>query len=117
MTSVRAFVCSARAGAIALFALLAVCVDAQAQSDPLPSWNDGPAKQAIVDLVKATTDKASPNFVPPEARIATFDQDGTTWVSHPNVHSGRLLPGAGSGDGEGEARTKKRRAVQDRALR
>jgi phosphoglycolate phosphatase-like HAD superfamily hydrolase len=83
MTSVRAFVCSARAGAMALFALLAVCVDAQAQSDPLPSWNDGPAKQAIVDLVKATTDKASPKFVPPEARIATFDQDGTTWVSHP----------------------------------
>ena len=44
---------------------------------------DGPAKKAIVDLVKTTTDKASPNFVPPEARIATFDQDGTTWVEHP----------------------------------
>jgi phosphoglycolate phosphatase-like HAD superfamily hydrolase len=80
MTSVHAFVWSARAGALALFAL---CVHAQAQTDPLPSWNEGPAKQAIVELVKATTDKANPKFVPPEARIATFDQDGTTWVEHP----------------------------------
>jgi phosphoglycolate phosphatase-like HAD superfamily hydrolase len=51
--------------------------------DPLPSWNDGPAKQAILDFVRATTDKASPKFVPPEERIATFDQDGTLWVEHP----------------------------------
>ena len=50
---------------------------------PLPSWNDGPAKAAIVDLVRSTTDPASPNFVAPEARVATFDQDGTTWVEHP----------------------------------
>ena len=49
----------------------------------LPSWIDGPAKQAIVDFVKATTDKSSPDFVPPEERIATFDQDGTLWVEHP----------------------------------
>jgi hypothetical protein len=42
-----------------------------------------PAKKAIIDLVKTTTDKASPNFVAPENRIATFDQDGTTWVEHP----------------------------------
>jgi hypothetical protein len=54
-----------------------------AQTDPLPSWNDGPAKQAILAFVQATTDKASPQFVPPEVRIATFDQDGTTWVEHP----------------------------------
>ena len=59
-------------------------VSAPAQTgDPLASWNDGPAKQAILDFVRATTDTASPNYVPPEARIATFDQDGTTWVSHP----------------------------------
>ena len=51
--------------------------------DPLPSWNDGPAKQAIVEFVKATTDQSSPKFVPVEARIATFDQDGTLWVEHP----------------------------------
>jgi haloacid dehalogenase-like hydrolase len=52
-------------------------------TDPLPSWNDGKAKQAIIDFVNATTDSSSPNFVPPEKRIATFDQDGTLWVEHP----------------------------------
>jgi len=52
-------------------------------ADPLPSWSDGPAKQAIVNFVKTTTDKASAQFVPAEDRIATFDQDGTTWVEHP----------------------------------
>ena len=50
---------------------------------PLSSWNDGPAKQAILDFVHATTDPASPKLVPPEERIATFDQDGTLWVEHP----------------------------------
>ena len=56
---------------------------ATAQVDPLPSWNDGPAKQAILKFVHATTDAASPEFVPPAERIATFDQDGTLWVEHP----------------------------------
>ncbi len=51
--------------------------------DPLPSWNGGPAKQAIVDFVHATTDQSSPKFVPPAERIATFDQDGTLWVEQP----------------------------------
>ena len=55
---------------------------AQAQ-DPLPSWNDGTAKQAIVNFVQTTTESGSTNFVPPEERIATFDQDGTLWVEHP----------------------------------
>jgi hypothetical protein len=54
-----------------------------AQSDPLPSWNEGPAKDAIVKFVHATTDAASPAFVPLAERIATFDQDGTLWVEHP----------------------------------
>ncbi len=54
-----------------------------AGAEPLPSWNDGPAKKAIVDFVKTTTDKNNAKFVPPEERIATFDQDGTTWVEHP----------------------------------
>src|SRR5207244_11827222 len=52
-------------------------------ADPLASWNDGPAKQAIVEFVKATTTQGSPQFVPPEERIATFDQDGTLWAEHP----------------------------------
>jgi hypothetical protein len=69
----------------ALIVLLAAPSSAPAQqiTDPLPSWNDGPAKKAIVEFVKATTDKGSPNFVAPSARIATFDQDGTTWVEQP----------------------------------
>jgi len=50
---------------------------------PLPSWNDGSAKQAILDFVRATTDQGSPKFVPPQERVATFDQDGTLWVEHP----------------------------------
>jgi phosphoglycolate phosphatase-like HAD superfamily hydrolase len=56
---------------------------AQTSDNPLPSWNDGPAKQAILDFVHTTTDQASKNFVAPEDRIATFDQDGTLWVEHP----------------------------------
>jgi len=52
-------------------------------TDPLPSWNDGPAKSAIIAFVQTTTDTSSPKFVPPAQRIATFDQDGTLWVEHP----------------------------------
>ena len=51
--------------------------------ESLPSWNDGSAKQAIVDFVSATTETGGAKFVPPEERIATFDQDGTLWVEHP----------------------------------
>jgi phosphoserine phosphatase len=51
--------------------------------DPLASWNDGPAKQAILDFLRATTDASSKDFVPPQERIATFDQDGTLWVEQP----------------------------------
>src|SRR5215211_3668390 len=49
----------------------------------LPSWNDGRAKQAILDFVRSTTDPSSPNHVRAEDRIAVFDQDGTLWVEHP----------------------------------
>jgi phosphoglycolate phosphatase-like HAD superfamily hydrolase len=63
---------------------LALPPQAGAQGDdPLPSWNDGPAKQAILNFIRVTTDKSSPKFVPAAERIATFDQDGTTWVEHP----------------------------------
>jgi len=70
-------------GAFAALTPLTPALSQEKAPDPLPSWNEGPAKQAIVDFVKATTDQASPKFVPPEERIATFDQDGTLWVSHP----------------------------------
>jgi len=58
-------------------------VQGSTSAGPLSSWNDGPAKKAIFDFVKATTDASSANFVKPEDRIATFDQDGTLWVEHP----------------------------------
>ena len=53
------------------------------QTDPLPSWNNSPAKQAIIQFVQTTTTQGNPKFVPEADRIATFDQDGTLWVSHP----------------------------------
>jgi hypothetical protein len=56
---------------------------ALAQSDPLPSWNDGKAKQSILDFVNAVTREGAPNFVPAAERIATFDNDGTLWVEQP----------------------------------
>jgi phosphoglycolate phosphatase-like HAD superfamily hydrolase len=63
--------------------LVLVAAAAQAQTDPLPSWNDTPNKRAIVEFVRATTTPGSPQFVPAEERIATFDQDGTLWVEEP----------------------------------
>ena len=71
------------AGLAALPAASATLGPAAAQAGPLPSWNDGPAKQAIFDFVRATIDRTSPSYVPPEDRIAVFDQDGTLWVEHP----------------------------------
>ena len=71
------------AATLALGALFLFDADARAQTEPLPSWNDGPARQAIVSFVKETTTQGSAKFVDPVARIATFDQDGTTWVEQP----------------------------------
>lgn len=68
---------------IAPAALCVLTLDAWAQTDPLPSWNDSVTKTAIVDFVKTTTTEGSPQFVPPDERIATFDQDGTLWVEKP----------------------------------
>jgi phosphoglycolate phosphatase-like HAD superfamily hydrolase len=64
-------------------ALAALATQAFAQTDPLPSWNDGPAKRAIVAFVKETTDQPSPKFVPLAERIAVFDNDGTLWPENP----------------------------------
>jgi hypothetical protein len=69
--------------AIVLLALGLVLAGVASGADPLPSWNAGPAKQAILDFVKATTDQGSPKFVPPDERIAVFDNDGTLWVEYP----------------------------------
>ena len=73
-----------RRAALALsVALLGACAQMAPSPDPLPSWNEGPAKEAIVQFVRKTTDSASPQFVPPAQRVATFDQDGTLWVEQP----------------------------------
>ncbi|MGQ0445642.1 MAG: HAD family hydrolase [Beijerinckiaceae bacterium] len=83
MKFLRIFVRPCYTYALAFFAPLFLGFQVLAQTDPLPSWSEGPAKHAIIELVKTTTGKASTAYVPPEARIATFDQDGTTWVEHP----------------------------------
>jgi phosphoglycolate phosphatase-like HAD superfamily hydrolase len=51
--------------------------------DSLPSWNDGPAKAAVVAFVNKVTTEGSPEFVPPAERIAVFDNDGTLWCENP----------------------------------
>ena len=61
-------------------ALLSAVAHAQ---DPLPSWSDGKAKQAIVAFVAKVTKEGAPDFVPPAERIATFDNDGTLWAEQP----------------------------------
>jgi phosphoserine phosphatase len=85
MTSRRAVLKGA--GGLALGSFVRFHADAgavvAAQADPLPSWNDGPAKHAILDFVAAATADGDAQFVPPADRIATFDQDGTLWVEHP----------------------------------
>jgi phosphoglycolate phosphatase-like HAD superfamily hydrolase len=75
----------ARAPAIlGLLALILFAGNALAQAlDPLPSWNDGPAKARILAFVQAVTDKAGKDFVPEPERIATFDNDGTLWCEQP----------------------------------
>ena len=68
------------------FVLLAIVIagltTAYAQ-DSLPSWNDGQAKKSITEFVDKVTKEGSPDFVPPEERIATFDNDGTLWCEQP----------------------------------
>jgi phosphoglycolate phosphatase-like HAD superfamily hydrolase len=56
---------------------------AHAQTDPLPSWNEGQSKQNILKFVSEVTKKGSTNFVPTQDRIATFDNDGTLWAENP----------------------------------
>src|SRR6478735_9214155 len=63
--------------------LRSTSVVAQAQGDPLPSWNEGATKASIVDFVARVTTQGGPLFVPPDQRIATFDNDGTLWCEHP----------------------------------
>ncbi len=68
--------------AFCLAMVFLVAAGAQA-AEPLTSWNDGKAKQSILAFVEKVTTPGSPDFVPPAERIATFDNDGTLWPSHP----------------------------------
>lgn len=69
--------------AVAIISVCVPCLHARVSGDPLPSWNDCPAKAAIIAFVEKTTKKSSPDYVPPELRIATFDNDGTLWCEKP----------------------------------
>jgi hypothetical protein len=69
--------------ALAALTVVAFAFTVSAADNPLPSWNDGPAKRSIVDFVSKVTKEGSPDFVPPAARIATFDNDGTLWSEQP----------------------------------
>ena len=69
---------------VAAIAICAAGLALQAfAADSLPSWNDGAAKRGIIDFVEKVTKEGSPDFVPPTARIATFDNDGTLWCEQP----------------------------------
>ena len=76
--AVLAALLTSAAGAVTLSRFPAL-----AQGDPLPSWNDGKAKQSILDFVAAVTREGSSDFVPAPQRVATFDNDGTLWVEQP----------------------------------
>ncbi len=65
----------------------AVKASVNADMDPLPSWNDGATKQAIIRFVKAATDSTGKGFIPKLSRIATFDNDGTLWAEKPYVQA------------------------------
>jgi phosphoserine phosphatase len=79
-----------KASIVLIIAVFGLAGTALAQRDPLPSWNDGPAKKAILAFVKETTEKSSPKYVEPGDRIATFDQDGTLWTEHPLYAQGQF---------------------------
>src|SRR5213593_1840001 len=69
--------------AVALFCAVAFTATTARAQDPLPSWNDGKAKQSIIEFVEKVTKEGSPDFVPVVERIATFDNDGTLWCEQP----------------------------------
>ncbi len=69
--------------ALTALILMLAAVTASAQTDPLPSWNDGAVKKSITDFVARVTTQGGADFVPVPERIATFDNDGTLWCEQP----------------------------------
>jgi hypothetical protein len=98
-----------RFGLVVVAVALATTV-ATAQ-DPLPSWNDGAAKQAIMEFVAKVTKEGSPDFVPPAERIATFDNDGTLWAEQP-MYFQPCVPGRH----RSHERLRRRKTPSDRAM-
>ena len=68
----------------AIVAFLSFTQVVQAQTDPLPSWAEGSVKASILDFVARAVTPGGPDYIPPEERIATFDNDGTLWTEQPN---------------------------------
>jgi phosphoglycolate phosphatase-like HAD superfamily hydrolase len=68
---------------LAVGIVASLCTSALAQTDPLPSWNDGPVKKSIADFVVRVTTPGGADFVAVPERIATFDNDGTLWTEQP----------------------------------
>jgi hypothetical protein len=69
--------------AVSVLTALLIAVAVSAQADPLPSWNEGSAKQSIVNFVNKVTAGNTADFVAIPERIATFDNDGTLWSEQP----------------------------------
>jgi phosphoserine phosphatase len=76
---------------VALGFVPAFVQQASAQADPLPSWNDGAAKESIIEFVSRVTKKGGSQFVPPMDRIAVFDNDGTLWAEQPFYFKGLFV--------------------------
>lgn len=74
---------SMRCSVAILWLCAARLAEAQPAPDPLPSWNEGVVKRAIITFVERVTKEGSPTFVPSQERIATFDNDGCLWAEQP----------------------------------
>jgi hypothetical protein len=84
-TDQKTFLGTSLTAAVVWILVSGAALAADPVADPLPSWNDGPTKQAILSFVKETTDNSSARYIEPADRIATFDNDGTLWCEQPVV--------------------------------
>jgi hypothetical protein len=76
---------------VALFFIPSLAMAFVPNVDPLPSWNEGSAKNAILSFVANVTNKSNPDYVETEERIATFDNDGTLWCEYPDYVQSRFM--------------------------
>src|SRR5262245_3891635 len=79
----RSSIAAMRRSPLLVVLVAAGCAASAQTPDPLPSWNDGAAKRAITDFVKAVTTNGSPEFVAAAERVAVIDNDGTLWAEQP----------------------------------